>query len=66
MPPGSNSSPSAGQGPAAAASSGPDPAAAHALASAALLQGGKSVNILHNGSVYRLQATRLGKLILTK
>ena len=31
-----------------------------------LLQGGKSVEISHNGSIYRLQATRLGKLILTK
>ncbi|MCS4510335.1 hemin uptake protein HemP [Xylophilus ampelinus] len=31
-----------------------------------LLRGGKSVEISHNGSVYRLQATRLGKLILTK
>jgi hemin uptake protein HemP len=31
-----------------------------------LLQGGRSVDISHNGLVYRLQATRLGKLILTK
>ncbi len=31
-----------------------------------LLRGGKSVEISHNGSIYRLQATRLGKLILTK
>ena len=31
-----------------------------------LLQGRKTVAIAHNGSVYRLQATRLGKLILTK
>ena len=31
-----------------------------------LLQGRKTVEISHNGSVYRLQATRLGKLILTK
>ena len=30
------------------------------------LRGQKSVAIQHNGSVYRLQATRLGKLILTK
>jgi len=36
------------------------------LASSELLQGAKSVEISHNGSVYRLQATRLGKLILTK
>ena len=32
----------------------------------ALLQGQKAVNIHHNGALYRLQATRLGKLILTK
>lgn len=31
-----------------------------------LLQGRKSVVIEHNGSIYRLQATKLGKLILTK
>jgi len=54
----------------------PRPAAAHAAGAAAvvaapmpseqLLQGRKTVEISHNGSVYRLQATRLGKLILTK
>lgn len=37
-----------------------------ALASESLLQGRRLVEILHNGEVYRLQATRLGKLILTK
>lgn len=31
-----------------------------------LLRGQKAVEITHNGAVYRLQATRLGKLILTK
>ena len=31
-----------------------------------LLAGQKTVEILHNGLLYRLQATRLGKLILTK
>lgn len=31
-----------------------------------LLRGQKAVQINHNGSTYRLQATRLGKLILTK
>ena len=31
-----------------------------------LLQGRKAVAISHHGTVYRLQATRLGKLILTK
>ena len=34
--------------------------------SAELLQGRKSVTIVHNGMPYRLQATKLGKLILTK
>ena len=45
------------------------PAHAHApalLPSDQLLQGRKAVEISHNGSVYRLQATKLGKLILTK
>lgn len=42
----------------------PDPAAP--LCSQALLQGQNAVSIAHNGSIYRLQATRLGKLILTK
>lgn len=36
------------------------------LSSDALLRGRKLVEISHNGEVYRLQATRLGKLILTK
>lgn len=36
------------------------------LESAELLKGSKTVGILHNGSLYRLQATKLGKLILTK
>lgn len=36
------------------------------LPSSDLLQGAKCVQIVHNGAVYRLQATRLGKLILTK
>lgn len=31
-----------------------------------LLQGRKCVTIVHNGMPYRLQATKLGKLILTK
>ncbi|MEO7159330.1 MAG: hemin uptake protein HemP [Polaromonas sp.] len=31
-----------------------------------LLRGHKTLDICHNGSTYRLQATRLGKLILTK
>lgn len=36
------------------------------LDSAALLCGQKTVQISHNGFVYKLQATKLGKLILTK
>ncbi|MGI4816296.1 MAG: hemin uptake protein HemP [Janthinobacterium lividum] len=36
------------------------------LRSEALLAGKRLVQILHNGSVYELRATRLGKLILTK
>lgn len=36
------------------------------LDSIAILQGHKSITIQHNGSLYRLQATKLGKLILTK
>ena len=31
-----------------------------------LLKGHKTVEIKHNGAVYRLQTTKLGKLILTK
>ena len=31
-----------------------------------ILRGEKAVTINHNGLTYRLQATRLGKLILTK
>ncbi len=31
-----------------------------------LLRGGKSISIMHNGALYRLQTTKLGKLILTK
>lgn len=36
------------------------------LSSDELLRGRRLVEINHNGEVYRLQATRLGKLILTK
>ena len=36
------------------------------LDSQTLLRGEKSVTIVHEGASYRLQATRLGKLILTK
>ena len=53
------------------AGSQPDPARSEALrpeplASEQLLQGRRMVEIAHNGEIYRLQATRLGKLILTK
>lgn len=41
-------------------------AAPRVLPSNELLAGQKTVEILHNGLLYRLQATRLGKLILTK
>ncbi|QXZ10587.1 hemin uptake protein HemP [Comamonas sp. Y33R10-2] len=34
--------------------------------SAMLLNGQKAITIVHNGMPYRLQATKLGKLILTK
>ena len=34
--------------------------------SSALFQGQRTISIAHNGAVYRLQATRQGKLILTK
>lgn len=36
------------------------------LDSRTLLQGQRAIAIQHNGAVYRLQATRQGKLILTK
>ena len=38
----------------------------NAIHSEALLRGQPSVAIHHQGAVYRLQATRQGKLILTK
>ena len=37
-----------------------------ALESRDLLRGHKAVEIMHNGSVYRLHNTKQGKLILTK
>ena len=36
------------------------------MPSEALLRGQKIVEIEHNGYLYKLQATKLGKLILTK
>ncbi|MBU1361050.1 MAG: hemin uptake protein HemP [Gammaproteobacteria bacterium] len=48
----------------------PEPIAGHTTAgpvqSVDLLRGEKTVGIMHNGALYRLQATKLGKLILTK
>ncbi len=43
-----------------------DLAAPPTLSSQELMQGRKTVTISHNGTEYRLQATRQGKLILTK
>ena len=43
-----------------------NPGTPRTLASSDLLQGERVVEIRHNGEIYRLQATRLGKLILTK
>ena len=39
---------------------------ANGVNSTGILRGEKAVAIHHNGLVYRLQATRLGKLIMTK
>ena len=41
-------------------------AAQASLSSSDILRGQKTVDIHHNGATYKLQATRLGKLILTK
>lgn len=43
-----------------------DPVTGHIWHSEKLLKGKKTVGIVHNGSHYKLQATKLGKLILTK
>ena len=48
------------------ARTGEDPARQAPLPSDQLLRGRRLVEIAHNGEVYRLQSTRLGKLILTK
>jgi hemin uptake protein HemP len=42
------------------------PPPAGSVDSTDILKGEKAVAIHHNGLTYRLQATRLGKLILTK
>ncbi len=36
------------------------------LESTELLRGSRAIAIRHNGALYRLQSTKLGKLILTK
>lgn len=51
-----------GTGPASSA----DVRVANQVESNELLRGGKSIGIMHNGALYRLQTTKLGKLILTK
>lgn len=51
-----------GSGPSSAPAARPT----HLVESTELLRGSKTVAIMHNGSLYRLQATKLGKLILTK
>ena len=43
----------------------PEPTQA-SVNSTEILRGQKAVDIEHNGLTYKLQATRLGKLILTK
>lgn len=58
------SHPSLDQGGGGSATPAANPA--HLVQSTELLQGQKTIGILHNGSLYRLQATKLGKLILTK
>jgi hemin uptake protein HemP len=54
---------SAGSG---TASAGTTAAAQAPVPSDALLRGRKTVHIAHNGMLYTLQATKQGKLILTK
>ncbi len=48
------------------ARSGERAAVPDAVRSEALLQGRSHISIMHNGEIYQLRATRLGKLILTK
>ncbi len=42
------------------------PEATHRIQSHDVMQGRSAIAIEHNGSIYRLQTTRQGKLILTK
>ena len=52
--------------PDAARTPAPPPTGPRPIDSRALMQGARVIEIAHEGTVYRLQATRLGKLILTK
>lgn len=66
-----NTNPTSPQGQRTLQSEAPPPSTAAGelppvLPSATLLRGQKAVSIDHNGSLYRLQTTRQGKLILTK
>lgn len=53
-------------GPAMREASSPATAVSAPVQSTDLFKGQKSVVIEHNGASYRLQTTKLGKLILTK
>jgi hemin uptake protein HemP len=55
-----------GAEPARSAGAGIEAARPPLVSSEHLLQGHRAIEISHNGVLYRLQATRLGKLILTK
>ena len=48
------------------AQAGPDTDTPPCFASSELMRGHRTIAIRHNGITYRLQATRQGKLILTK
>ena len=50
----------------AASGTHPASAASGCVSSTEILRGQKAVEISHNGATHRLQATRLGKLILAK
>ncbi|MGA8393717.1 MAG: hemin uptake protein HemP [Burkholderiaceae bacterium] len=52
--------------PRAAQPTAPTRADAAPVESVALFQGQRTAAISHNGEIYRLHCTRLGKLILTK
>lgn len=56
----------AAPGAAADSSSAPSGPQTERIDSESLLQGRRQIELLHQGEVYRLQVTRLGKLILTK